>query len=283
MWFTRQGDHENPRQTAILDGYAPALARHHGEPVKPDTRKGFVCLRFQPACTIDGLWITREARALSTSEAIRWTLDAVGGVNQHLKLFFSLDRGFSQADATRIISLVLTFSIAGRLLMGWLADRLPRKYVMVSVFLLIALAIPVLLVAESPAAMTVFAVLFGLGLGGEYLIIPLVAGEIFGASPRPRDGHSAGPWMAPRKRPRRCWSGICATRAAATTPACSRSSGPRWSAPSLRHGFRERLSERRRNGSRGSRGSRGSTSFRVLHRAGTRAFRSSNQLRTTWT
>ena len=41
---------------------------------------------------------------------------------------------------------------------------------MVSVFLLIAPAIPVLLVAESPAAMTVFAVLFGRGLGGEYLI-----------------------------------------------------------------------------------------------------------------
>ena len=48
---------------------------------------------------------------------------------------------------------------------------------MVSVFLLIALAIPVLLVAESPAAMTVFAVLFGLGLGGEYLIHLIHSGD----------------------------------------------------------------------------------------------------------
>ena len=36
-------------------------------------------------------------------------------------------RGLSQGDAARIISLVLGFSIAGRLLMGWLADRIPKK------------------------------------------------------------------------------------------------------------------------------------------------------------
>jgi sugar phosphate permease len=108
------------------------------------------------------------------------SIAAVGGVNQHLKLFLSLDRGFSQTDATRIISLVLLFSIVGRLLMGWLADRLPRKHVMLAVFLLIATAIPLLLFTASPGAMTVFAIVFGLGLGGEYLIIPLVAGELFG-------------------------------------------------------------------------------------------------------
>ncbi|HJZ70833.1 MAG TPA: MFS transporter, partial [Vicinamibacterales bacterium] len=51
------------------------------------------------------------------------SIAAVGGTNQHLKLFLSLDRGFSQGDASAIISLVLAVSIAGRLLMGWLADR----------------------------------------------------------------------------------------------------------------------------------------------------------------
>ena len=49
------------------------------------------------------------------------SIAAVGGTNQHLKLFLSLDRGYSQADAARIISLVLAVSIVGRLLMGWLA------------------------------------------------------------------------------------------------------------------------------------------------------------------
>ena len=108
------------------------------------------------------------------------SIAAVGGTNQHLKLFLSLDRGYTQADAAGIISLVLTVSIAGRLLMGWLADRMPRRYVMLLIYLLVACAIPLLLVRSSGMTMYVFAAIFGLGLGGEYLIIPLMAGELFG-------------------------------------------------------------------------------------------------------
>jgi sugar phosphate permease len=111
------------------------------------------------------------------------SIAAVGGTNQHLKLFLSLDRGYSQSDAAGIISLVLAISIAGRLLMGWLADRVPRKRVMLLIYLLVAAAIPLLLVrTAAPRAATpyLFAAIFGLGLGGEYLIIPLMAGELFG-------------------------------------------------------------------------------------------------------
>jgi sugar phosphate permease len=108
------------------------------------------------------------------------SIAAVGGTNQHLKLFLSLDRQYSQRDAAAIISLVLTVSIAGRMLMGWLADRAPRKYVMLLIYLLVAASIPLLLVSGSRPAMYMFAVVFGLGLGGEYMIIPLMAGELFG-------------------------------------------------------------------------------------------------------
>ena len=108
------------------------------------------------------------------------SIAAVGGTNQHLKLFLSLDRGYTQTDAAGIISLVLTVSIAGRLLMGWLADRIPRRHVMLIIYLLVACAIPLLLVRSSGMTMYVFAAIFGLGLGGEYLIIPLMAGELFG-------------------------------------------------------------------------------------------------------
>ena len=74
------------------------------------------------------------------------SIAAVGGTNQHLKLFLSLDRGYSQSQAAGIISLVLTISIVGRLLMGWLADRVARKHVMLLIYLLVAAAIPLLLV-----------------------------------------------------------------------------------------------------------------------------------------
>jgi MFS family permease len=108
------------------------------------------------------------------------SIAAVGGTNQHLKLLLTLDQGYAQGDAARIISMVLGFSIVGRLAMGWLADRLPRKYVMLIIYLLVASAIPLLFLASSPWAMYAFAAIFGLGLGGEYLIIPLVAADLFG-------------------------------------------------------------------------------------------------------
>ena len=108
------------------------------------------------------------------------SIAAVGGTNQHLKLFLSLDRGYSQAGAAQIISLVLAVSIAGRLLMGWLADRIQVKHVMLLIYLLIAGAVPLLLASDSRSTMYAFAIVFGLGLGGEYMIIPLMAGELFG-------------------------------------------------------------------------------------------------------
>jgi len=108
------------------------------------------------------------------------SIGAVGGTNQHLKLFLSLDLQFSQTAAASVASTVLACSIAGRLLMGWLADRIPRKHVMLLIYTLIAGSIPLLFFAQSPAALYAFAIVFGLGLGGEYMIIPLMAAELFG-------------------------------------------------------------------------------------------------------
>jgi len=108
------------------------------------------------------------------------SIGAVGGANQHLKLFLSLDQHYSAGEAARIISLVLTFSIIGRLLMGWLADHTPKKFVMLLIYTLIAGSVPLLFFAFSHQTMILFAATFGIGLGGEYLIIPLIAAELFG-------------------------------------------------------------------------------------------------------
>jgi MFS family permease len=78
------------------------------------------------------------------------------------------------------LSLVLGFSIAGRLLMGWLADRFPKKYVMLLIYMLVAAAIPLLFAGRSTAAMYAFAAVFGIALGGDYMIVPLMTAEIFG-------------------------------------------------------------------------------------------------------
>jgi len=110
------------------------------------------------------------------------SIAAVGGTNQHLKLFLSLDHGFTQPAAAQIASLVLASSLVGRVGMGWLADRLPKKYVMLLIYLLVASAIPLLFLVGTPGAGAIylFAVIFGIGLGGEYMVIPLMAAELFG-------------------------------------------------------------------------------------------------------
>ena len=107
------------------------------------------------------------------------SIGAVGGVMQHLKLYLR-DQAFTQEGAARILSLVLLSSLVGRVLMGWLADRFSRKRVMILIYMLVACAIPLLLMPAFPGRIYLFALIFGIGLGGDYMIIPLMAGDLFG-------------------------------------------------------------------------------------------------------
>jgi MFS family permease len=108
------------------------------------------------------------------------SIGAVAGTSQNLKLFFSLDLKYSQGQSANIISLVLLSSIIGRVLMGWLADKFPKKYVMILIYTLVAGSIPLLYFADTPGIVYLFAFIFGIGLGGDYMIIPLMAAELFG-------------------------------------------------------------------------------------------------------
>ena len=64
--------------------------------------------------------------------------------------------------------------------MGYLADRFPKKFVMLLIYSIVACAIPLLFLADQSWARYTFALLFGIGLGGDYMIIPLMAAELFG-------------------------------------------------------------------------------------------------------
>src|SRR5206468_5337660 len=69
------------------------------------------------------------------------SIAAVGGTMQNLKLFLSLDVGLPQGEIARLLSLVLIMSLAGRVLMGWLADRFAKKHVMLVIYLAVACGI----------------------------------------------------------------------------------------------------------------------------------------------
>lgn len=108
------------------------------------------------------------------------SIAAVSGTSQHLKLFFSIDLNYTQGQSANLISIVLFASIIGRLFMGWLADRISKKVVMILIYILVAAAIPLLYFADVPGVIYVFAFIFGMALGGDYMIIPLMTAELFG-------------------------------------------------------------------------------------------------------
>jgi MFS family permease len=116
------------------------------------------------------------------------SIGSIGAVNFHMKFVF-LDQGFEQGpmvdSAWRTASvLILWSSIGGRLLIGGLADRFSKKWVMTATYFLVTATIPILLVVR-PANETylyVFAVLFGFGMGADYMLIPLMAAEQFGVN-----------------------------------------------------------------------------------------------------
>jgi MFS family permease len=107
------------------------------------------------------------------------SIGAVGGVYQHMK-FYLRDLSYTQTQAAHIMSLVLLVSLAGRVLMGMLADLMPRKHVMILIYIIVGSSIPLLLMPDFPGRLYVFAVIFGIGIGGDYMIIPLMAGDLFG-------------------------------------------------------------------------------------------------------
>jgi sugar phosphate permease len=108
------------------------------------------------------------------------SIGAVSGTSQNLKLFLSIDLKYSQQEAANVLSIVLGASIIGRLFMGWLADKIKKKYVMMLIYALVAISIPLLFIADTKGIMYLFAFLFGMALGGDYMIIPLMAAELFG-------------------------------------------------------------------------------------------------------
>ncbi|MEO7651606.1 MAG: MFS transporter, partial [Bryobacteraceae bacterium] len=116
------------------------------------------------------------------------SIGSIGAINQHMKFVFK-DNGF--VDQTVLNStwrtasiLILWSSIAGRLFMGWMADRYPKKYVMTATYALVALTIPLLLLVKPGQTeyLYVFAIFFGFGMGADYMLIPLMAAEQFGVN-----------------------------------------------------------------------------------------------------
>jgi MFS family permease len=109
-----------------------------------------------------------------------FSIGAIGSINQHMKLLF-LDAGLTAYVTANTTFVMLVSSLAGRIIMGWMADWMPKKWVMIIAYLLIAFSLPLLFFASRPGMPLLFGGLFGFGLGADYMLIPLMAADLFGA------------------------------------------------------------------------------------------------------
>jgi MFS family permease len=130
------------------------------------------------------------------------TIGAIGAVTQHLILLLR-DKGYPLKLASHVFSAMLASSLAGRVIVGHLADRRSKKNVMALFYFLLASSISLLFLSPHPVAMWAFALVFGFALGADYMLIPLLTAECFGLSILGTalsliiSGYSVGQWVAP--------------------------------------------------------------------------------------
>ena len=116
------------------------------------------------------------------------SIGAIGAIFANLKFVLEAQGFIEQAarDAAHaeMSKVILFSSIGGRIIMGWLADRLPKKWVMTVTYVLVGASIPLLLkvTPDSYNHLYIFSIVFGFGMGADYMLIPLMAAEHFGVN-----------------------------------------------------------------------------------------------------
>lgn len=160
QWVTRS----TPEEMGDLpDGLAPGLVSKAAA-VGPSVALG-------PAVRTSNFWLILVGSTL--------IIGAIGTVIQQFVLFLR-DLGYSTSQSSTVSSGLLFAGLAGRVIVGYVADRFRKKNVMALFYLVLALAIPLLFLARQPAALWGFALVFGFAMGADYMLIPLVTAECFG-------------------------------------------------------------------------------------------------------
>jgi MFS family permease len=162
--------------------------------------------------------LEKSAAAIATSagvsQAVRSTafwlilagstlaIGAIGAVIQHFILFLK-DSGYSATTASQYSTILLAASLGGRVIVGYLADRFRKAYLMAFFYFLIGVSVFLLANPHSSVVLWTFAVVFGFSMGADYMLIPLVTSECFGTASLGKllaliiMGYSIGQWAAP--------------------------------------------------------------------------------------
>ncbi len=96
---------------------------------------------------------------------------------------WAIDQGVSRTSAVAIFTVMQVFSMLARFFVPIMADRMGAKSMMVLCFSLQVFPCLLLLVNQDPWSFFVFAALFGIGMGGEVPLFPIINRQYFGSAP----------------------------------------------------------------------------------------------------
>jgi MFS family permease len=129
---------------------------------------------------------SRTLWALAVGSACLWF--AIQAMTSQITIYFEEEAGLAPTRATALYSTILACSVAGKFLFGAVSDRFRKQRVMVVTSLTLLAGCALLFTADGqgaalardPVQLAAFAVVFGLGFGGSFTLIQLVAVECFG-------------------------------------------------------------------------------------------------------
>ena len=113
-------------------------------------------------------------------------LIGVSAMNFHFVSFAIQERGIDPQEAAFYYGLTVGFSIVGRLLFGWLADRWPPALLLALSFALLALGPTLIelllfrLELRDVRFLSLYALVFGIGIGANFVTMPVLVGRCFG-------------------------------------------------------------------------------------------------------
>jgi MFS family permease len=165
-----------------------------GESQTPQNRTKVVSVTVPQAVRTAPFWLILGGSTLA--------IGAIGAVIQHFILFLK-DSGYTATEASQYSTILLAASLGGRVIVGLLADLLPKSYIMAFFYFLIGASVFLLAYPHSTPALWLFALIFGFAMGADYMLIPLVTSEWFGIASLGKllaliiMGYSIGQWAEP--------------------------------------------------------------------------------------
>ncbi len=94
---------------------------------------------------------------------------------------YGIDRGFTLAEATFLISVLTGSAIIGKLILGWLCDRIDKRYLFLVVVACNLAFLAVLLLQSGYLQLLVAATIIGLAVGGVYPVWTSLTADCFGS------------------------------------------------------------------------------------------------------